>query len=184
MFHLYKQTIQDFSIYPGRELQDDECSKLQIAAGEMSAKMRAVRIISASNVSKKDLERRLVNKGENPEQAKKAVQWLEELSLVDDRATAEQIVRRCISKGYGVARARQSLYEKRVPKEYWDEALADYPDQSSAIVDYMQRNIQDPADNRSVKRAMDALIRKGHSYSEIRRAFKQLELQDEFLPED
>ena len=84
------------------------------AAGRMSAKMRAVRIVSASSVSKRDLEQRLVRKGEDPEQAKEAVQWMEDMNLVDDRRTAQQIVERCAAKGYGKSRAKQMLYEKRM----------------------------------------------------------------------
>ena len=96
---LYRQTIEDFGLYTGCEMTDGEMEKLRQAAGAMSAKMRAVRIVAASSVSKKDLEQRLVHKGEDPGQAKAAVQWMTELHLVDDRATAEQVVGNCIRRG-------------------------------------------------------------------------------------
>ena len=73
---LYRQTVEDFCRYTGLELDEDQLVKLKEAAGQMSAKMRAVRIVSASSVSKKDLERRLIQKGENPKQAKAAVAWM------------------------------------------------------------------------------------------------------------
>ena len=95
----------------GRELTDEEMKALRKGAGEMSAKMRAVRIVSASNVSKRDLEQRLIHKGEDPKQAKQAVEWMSELNLLDDAKTAEQVVHSCIRKGYGLARAKQALYE-------------------------------------------------------------------------
>ena len=94
---LYRQTVEDFGLYAGLELTEAEFSRLQEAAGEMSAKMRAVRIVAASSVSKRDLEHRLVQKGENPDQAKAAVDWMSEMSLLDDRKTAEQVVSRCMS---------------------------------------------------------------------------------------
>ena len=124
---LYRQTVEDFTLYAGRELETKEFSALQEAAGEMSAKMRAVRIISASSVSKKDLEQRLIHKGEDIQHAKQAVAWMSEMDLLDDRKTAEQVVHRCISRGYGINRAKQMLYEKRIPKDYWDDALSDLP---------------------------------------------------------
>ena len=92
VMRLYRQTVEDFALYSGKELEEDEWSRLQTAAGEMSAKMRAVRIVSASAVSKRDLQQRLIQKGEDPDQAKAAVKWMEDLSLVDDRKTAQQIV--------------------------------------------------------------------------------------------
>ena len=63
---LYRQTIEDFCLYTGLELSQERYDSLLKAASEMSAKMRAVRIVSATNVSKRDLESRLIQKGEDP----------------------------------------------------------------------------------------------------------------------
>ena len=105
---------------------------------------------------------------------------MEELSLVDDRETAAQIVRSCAHKGYGPARAKQALYEKRIPKEYWEEALSDYPDQTERIMDFLRSRL-DGEDEKAQKRAIDALLRRGHSYGDIRQALRRLELE---LPEE
>ena len=181
---LYRQTVEDFGLFSGMELTNEELEKLQSAAGQMSAKMRSVRIVSASSVSCRDLEERLVRKGEDPEHAKQAVAWMEELNLLNDRNTAEQVVHSCISKGYGLARAKQALYEKRIPKEYWEEALADYPDQMDRIISFLKSRVDDQSDPRQVKRALEALIRRGHSYGTIREGLNQLSLEtEEFLEE-
>ena len=181
---LYRQTVEDFALYSGKELSDEEWKALQESAGQMSAKMRAVRIVSASSVSKRDLEERLVRKGEDPDQAKKAVEWMEDLHLVSDRNTAEQVVHSCISKGYGLQRAKQALYEKRIPKEYWDEALEDYPDQMERILSFLRSRLDEESDDREVKKAIDALLRRGHSYGTIREALKIISLDsDEFMEE-
>ena len=174
MLRLYRQTVEDFSVYPGREFSEEEMERLRIEESRMSAKMRAVRIVSASSVSKRDLEQRLVSKGEDPAQAKEAVVWMSELNLLDDGKTAEQVVHQCARKGYGVARAKQALYEKKIPKQYWEEALADYPDQSVYIQEFLESRLDAEADQKSIKRAIDALLRKGHNYSEIRRALERV----------
>ena len=181
---LYRQTVEDFALYSGKELTEEEWKALQVHAGQMSAKMRAVRIVSASSVSKRDLEERLVRKGEDPEQAKQAVQWMEELHLVNDRNTAEQVVHSCISKGYGLQRAKQALYEKRIPKQYWDEALEDYPDQMDKILSFLRSRLDEESDDREVKKAIDALLRRGHNYGTIREALQIISLDsDEFMEE-
>ena len=181
---LYRQTVEDFALYSGKELDEQDMEALRTAAGQMSAKMRAVRIISASSVSRRDLEARLVRKGEDPQQAKEAVAWMEDLHLVDDRATAEQVVSSCISKGYGLMRAKQALYEKRIPKEYWDEALADYPDQTEKITAFLKSRLDADSDEKQVRRAVDALIRRGHSYGTIRRALDALSFDTEDFQEE
>ena len=181
---LYRQTVEDFALYSGKELDEQEAEALRTAAGQMSAKMRAVRIVSAASVSRRDLESRLVRKGEDPQQAKEAVAWMEDLHLVDDRATAEQVVSSCISKGYGLMRAKQALYEKRIPKEYWDEALADYPDQTEKITAFLKSRLDADSDEKQVRRAVDALIRRGHSYGTIRRALDALSFDTEDFQEE
>ena len=181
---LYRQTVEDFGLYTGMELSDEEYQALLTAAGKMSAKMRAVRIVSATSVSKRDLEERLVRKGEDPEQAKEAVAWMEELHLVDDRNTAEQVVHSCISKGYGLQRAKQALYEKRIPKQYWDEVLEDYPDQNEKIEKFLRSRLDADSDQKQIKKAIDALIRRGHSYGNIRRVLQSLSFDSDDYIED
>ena len=181
---LYRQTVEDFALYSGKELDEQEAEALRTAAGQMSAKMRAVRIVSAASVSRRDLEARLVRKGEDPQQAKEAVAWMEDLHLVDDRATAEQVVSSCISKGYGLMRAKQALYERRIPKEYWDEVLADYPDQTEKITAFLKSRLDADSDEKQVRRAVDALIRRGHNYGAIRRALDALSFDTEDFQEE
>ena len=183
VMRLYRQTVEDFALYSGKELEEDEWSRLQTAAGEMSAKMRAVRIVSASAVSKRDLQQRLIQKGEDPEQAKAAVKWMEDLSLVDDRKTAQQIVERCVSKGYGISRAKQALYEKRIPKTLWDDVLADYPDQQDKILAFLESRLDAESDEKDIRKAVDALLRRGHSYGNVRRALDRLSFDTDEFPE-
>ena len=179
---LYRQTVEDHGLYAGMELDDEQMEALRTDAGQMSAKMRAVRIVSATSVSQKDLQQRLIRKGEDPKQAAEAVEWMVDLKLVDDAETAAQIVRRCAAKGYGMARAKQALYEKRIPKEYWEDALEDYPDQTDKIVEFLRSRLGSEADERERKRAIDALLRRGHSYGDIRSALRQLDIEE--FPED
>jgi SOS response regulatory protein OraA/RecX len=105
------------------------------------------------------------------------------MSLLDDRKTAEQVVARCIAKGYGLARAKQALYEKRIPKEFWVDALADYPDQLENIMEFLESRLGDEPNARDLKRAIDALLRRGHSYGTIRRAMQEMAIDPHDFPE-
>ena len=181
---LYRQTVEDFALYTGLELTEEQLKALREAAGKMSAKMRAVRIVAASNVSRSDLEQRLIRKGEDPTQAQEAVQWMEDLNLVDDGRTARLVVERCAAKGYGLSRAKQALYEKRIPKEYWDDALEDYPDQTDHILSFLRSRLKGEWGEKEVKKAVDALMRRGHNYSQIKAGLAQLQLDLDDLQEE
>ena len=170
--------MEDFALYNGQEFTEEEFSALKIAASRMSAKMRAVRTVAASSVSKAELERRLVQKGEDPNHAQEAVSWMEEMHLVDDVETARQIVSRCINKGYGKERAKQALYEKRIPKVYWDDVLSDYPDQTAYIAEFLEKKLGATSDVKEIHKAISALTRRGYTYGQIRQVLNERQLLD------
>ena len=170
---LYPQTLGEFNLYQGRELEEEELTRLRQSAGAVSAKMRAVRIVSASAVSARDLESRLRHKGENPEDAREAVAWMQELQLVDDLDTAKQLVRRGVSRGYGKNRLRQMLYEKQIPKELWEEALAQAPEPDQAITRFLDQRLGPEPDRKELKKTIDALLRRGYAWQDIRRVLSR-----------
>jgi SOS response regulatory protein OraA/RecX len=61
--------------------------------------------------------------------------------------------------------------------------LQDYPDQSDDICDFLREKLSEDSDPREVKRAIDALIRRGHSYGLIRRCLGRLRFDTDDLPE-
>ena len=91
VLRLYRQTVEDFGLYVGLELSPEQMTALRAAAQQMSAKMRAVRIVAASNVSKSDLEQRLVRKGESPQYAKEALYIHCDLPLNSCKAREQDI---------------------------------------------------------------------------------------------
>lgn len=176
--------IAELGLYVGMELPDAAMDSIKETCGAASAKERAVRIVSAASVTKTELQRRLVQKGETEEHAEQAVAWLSELHLLDDRQTAAQIVRSGAARGYGAARIRQMLYEKRVPRELWDEALELLPPQDDSIDLFLQRRFRGKTPDRAeIKRATDALLRRGHSWEDIRRALSRYASEEEFFEE-
>lgn len=166
--------IAELGLYVGMELPDAALQSLKETNATASARERAVRILSATPVTKRELLHRLMQKGETEEDALAAVAWLEELNLLDDRAVAEGIVRSGIAKGYGEARIRQMLYEKRVPKSLWEAALEQIPPLDDAIDAFLAKRFKGKTPDRAeCKRATDALLRRGHRWSEIKLALER-----------
>ena len=161
----------DFDLYAGRELSDDELSALRAAIARARTRQRAVRILSSTAISRAALEKRLTDKGALAEDAQDTVQWLDELHLLDDAAVAEQLVQSAVRKGYGRRRIENILYEKRIPHEYWEAALAAIPAMDGALDTYLHRALDGRnVDDKLLKRTTDALLRRGHSWSDIRAA--------------
>lgn len=178
---VYPSVIADLGLYTGLDVPETAMESLMEHNGAISAKERATRMLSYGVLSGKELERRLRQKGESEEHAQQAVEWLQELRLLDDRQAAAQIVRSGLAKGYGPARIRQMLYEKRIPKELWQEAMADLPESDEAIDSFLNKRFRGMTpDRQECKRATDALLRRGHSWSDIRRALERYAPEEEF----
>ena len=175
--------IADLQLYTGRELDESELDRVRAAERKADAKQRAVNIISATTVSGRDLTDRLRRKGASEADAAEAVQWLQELNLVDDGRTARQIVERGVRRGYGERRIRQMLYEKKIPRDLWDEALEAVPDPEEPIDEYLRANLSGAPDPKERKRISDALLRRGFDWSDIsaglRRYGDELETMEE-----
>ena len=169
------QTVADQGLFVGMELTDGEFRTLEEADSQLSARQRAVRIISAAAVSRGDLRQRLTQKGEKPEDAEDAVRWLEELKLLDDAETARQIVARGVSRGYGAERIKQMLYQKRIPRKYWDGALEAVPDMSEALAGFLRKRLGEEPDEKTIRSAAQAALRRGYSWSEVREALETIQ---------
>ena len=180
-FRVPVSVVADLGLSAGMELTEEDLTRIQECAGQASAKLRAVRIIAASGVSERELRRRLVQKGESPDHADRAVEWLSELNLLDDREAARQIVERGAAKGYGRARIRQMLYEKGIGRDLWDEALAALPEPDGAIDRYLSAHLSREPDQKELKKITDALLRRGHSWENIRAGLQRhrLSLEEE-----
>ena len=168
--------VVELGLTPGAEVTPEVFLALENAQSLASCKERAVRILTASGLSKKELQKRLVQKGESEEDAEAAVAWLEELHLIDDLETAKQLVRSACLRGYGAARAKSILYEKGIPKELWDEALEELPEMDDAIDVFLRRKLDGRTlDAKQIKKTVDALLRRGHSYHDIQAGLRRYE---------
>lgn len=168
--------IVELGLTPGAEVTPEVFLALENAQSLASCKERAVRILTASGLSRRELQKRLVQKGESEEDAEAAVAWLEELHLIDDLETAKQLVRSACLRGYGAARAKSILYEKGIPKELWDEALAELSEMDAAIDTFLRRKLDGRTlDAKQIKKTVDALLRRGHSYHDIQAGLRRYE---------
>lgn len=177
---VFPAVVAEMYLTVGLDVPEAAMEQLKEQNAAASAKNRAVRILAASPVSRAELEHRLVQKGESAPDAARAAAWLDEMQLLDDATLAKQLVRSAAARGYGAARAKQILYEKRIPREFWDEALAQMPEMSDAIDEFLQKRFRGRSPDRAeVKRAADALLRRGHCWQDIKSALSRYALPEE-----
>lgn len=174
LLRVTEEELLRFGLRTGMELGEEQLQALDASAKASNTKVTAANMISARPLSKKELQRRLVKKGAEEADAQAAADWLEDIGAVNDAAYAAALVRHYGGKGYGVARVKEELRHRGVPRELWEEALEELPD-SSDILDTLIRKkaregLQDP---REVKRVSDSLLRRGYSWGEVRSALSR-----------
>lgn len=163
--------VADFSLYAGRELTAEELESVRSASELGRARDRALKIIGARPHSSRELYDKLVEKGESEENAAACVAWLIDAHLLDDRDYAAMLVRHYAAKGYGARRVQNELYRRKIPKALWDEALEAMPETDGTIDRLLRSRLRSPEPDRAeLKKATDALLRRGYGWEEIRAA--------------
>jgi regulatory protein len=140
-----------------------------------STKKRALRILGNRNFSENEMQKRLTSKGETPENAVEAVKWLVELGYINDSDYATLIVRHYSAKGYGIMRIRDELLKRGIPRDLWEEKLTglDDSEMSDAALEFLQKKLRGSENKDDLRRASDALVRRGYSYDDARAAINR-----------
>lgn len=169
LLKLTEQELLDFGLRAGDDLAAETLEKLKNAASGSDAKARAAELIGRRAMSRRDLERKLKEKGASEMETRYAAEWLEAIGALNDQEYAAALVRRCAQRGYGPARYRDELYKHGVPRDLWEDAMAQAPDPAEIIGAFLQTRFRgEPPDERERRRAADALARRGFGWSDVR----------------
>ena len=166
--------VVNFALYSGKELSEDEADLLQASARRSGLKTKAIELLMRKPQSRKELGRKLAEWEAAPEEAEAICDRMEELGYLNEPEYASRIVRHYAQKGFGARKIRDELYRRGIPRELWDEALAQIEDNSPAIDAFLEKKLEGSHDPKDIKKASDALARRGFSWSEISDALRQI----------
>lgn len=135
------------------------------------AKARALKLLEGRDYGRAELAAKLVEKGEEPEAAEQAAERMAELGFVNDENYAGMVVRHYAAKGFGRQRIREELRRRRLPRELWDAALEELPDQTETADRLLETRLRGRApEGEELRRACAYLLRRGFSWDEVREA--------------
>ena len=156
-------------------MKEGTLAKLKEAAGVSNVKATAADLVGKRAMSRRDLERKLREKGASDADARYAAEWLEAIGAIDDADYAALLAQHCARQGYGPARVREKLREKGVPRELWDNALDTLPDNGEQIDRFLQSKLRGGMpEEKEKKRLTDALLRRGYSWGDVKDAWNRL----------
>jgi len=158
-----------FGLQRGMDLSEEDVVQLKGAAEKSNTRVMAANMLSRRALSKKEVKDRLSKKGASETDAEETADWLENIGAVDDAAYGRMLGRYYGSRGYGPARVRQELHKRGVPRELWDEALAELGESEETIARLAEKKLQgkEPTEE-NIRKVCDMLLRRGFSWGEVR----------------
>lgn len=186
MLRVGENQVADFSLYAGMELDAPALEALRDAAGAAALREKALNSLSVRPLSRHELVKKLSAPGKAAggeafdaqaaqARAEAVADWLEELGYLNDGEYAKTLARHYAAKGCGERKIRDELYRRGVPRDCWDDALAAQEPPEGAIDALLQKKLRgaDPSDPRALKRAADALARRGYRWEEIQEGLER-----------
>lgn len=173
LLRITESELLHFGLYVGLDISPETVVQLRRCGARSETRVRAANMISARPLSKRELTRRLVQKGSEVNDADAAAEYLENVGALDDAAYAAMLVRHYSAQGYGSARLRDELYRRGVPRELWDGALETAPDAQETLARVIAARTRGrPLNEKEYKRLSDALLRRGFSWGEVKTALR------------
>ena len=165
--------VTELRLFSGKELDDRETEALIRDSRRALMREKALELVSQRQMSAKELSRKLRDKGADEETADYCVQWILERGLIDEERYAAAIVRHYAAKGYGEGRIRQELMRRGVPRDLWEDALEQMPEDTTKLDRLVASKLRDPEDRDAVRKLSASLYRRGYSGEEIREALER-----------
>ena len=181
-----EQELLDFCLRAGDPVDEGTRCRLKAAAGVSDTRAAAAEIMGRRAMSRRDLERKLQEKGASQVEAQYAAEWMEAIGAINDGEYAAMLVRHYGQQGYGTAWEREKLREKGVPRELWEDALEQLPPPEEQIENILNSKLRGKClDEGQRKRLSAALARRGFAWNDIRAALNrrgaELAEEDSFL---
>lgn len=172
--------VTELRLFAGRALSEEDLERFRRESGRSLMREKALEYVSQRQMSAKELLRKLREKGADEDTADYCVRWIMERGLLDEQGYAAAIVRHYAAKGYGEGRVRQELLRRGVPRELWDDALGQMPEDTAKIDRLVAAKLRDAQDRDAVRKLSAVLYRRGYSGEEIRAALERAKAAYEY----
>ena len=131
--------------------------------------------------SEKEVRDKLRDKGASDGDIDTVIALCVSYGFINDAEYAGSIVRHYSARGYGPGRIRSELNRRGVPKELWEDALAELPEGTETIDRLLAARLRgrDASDRKETEKAANYLFRKGYAWEDIRAALSRYGAEEE-----
>ena len=167
-----------------KEINEEELTELLDAVSFRRAYNKGLDLLSRRPYGTKELIKKLCEKGHEKEFAEKACERLIELKLLNDEEYARILAGDLLErKNYSIKRIKQELIFRGISRDITENTilLLDNDPVSRIIILIKKKYINKINDEKGRKRTVDARMRLGYSYSDIKSALNSIsDFEDEY----
>lgn len=177
--YLNLEIISKFNIRAGLDLPLSAWEQIKQESDFRRARERALYLLDRRDYSFVEMFKKL-RQNYDEDLCYRVMQRLVELGAINDRRYAQGLARHYIEvKLFGRRRAFQEMRLKGLTKEVIDIALSEYDEGVEQRLHTLieKKYLRIMTDEKGINRAKNSLVRYGYDYSDINKAFKQIELE-------
>lgn len=170
---LSEEVFSDGFFYPGKELDEEEISRLENLSKQTAARTYLSTILSRSRYTEKTINDRLKMKFNlSREEITQIVSYYKEMGVIDDRRYAMDYLESKAENGYGIDYITLNLKKKGISKEIIDEITKDFDYEASSehIYELIKKDYQKYSNlplRKKKEKIITNLINKGFRRNDI-----------------
>lgn len=167
------------------DITAEELKEITLKAGERRAYNYAVSLLSRREHTVKEITEKLKRKGYGQFCEKVTDRLISEGYLSDERF-AKLYVRELINlKGYGIRRIRDELYRKGISRYIAEDAMNEAEMPENRLKELVEKKyMRYLNDEKGVQKTINALLRSGYSYGEIKDALREIADENDIFEVD
>lgn len=186
-FGLSDFDVLRFHLTIGKNVSEEELLQIRNEVLVQDAKQYALRLLDRHTYTEKAMERKLIERGSDPETIQAVLLFLKEYQYINDEQYARQYVESALRTGKsGERKIRYDLSQKGISRDVIDLILAEKNDEnfdeSEVVLPLLEKKLKDDFSFSNLMKAKRYCLSRGFSSEAIDSAVRKLRIADgEFL---
>lgn len=185
-FGLSDFDVLKFRLKEGKTITEAEISALKSDVLIQDAKQYALRLLDRHTYTEKAIERKLTERGSDPETIESVLAFLKEYQYINDEQYARQYVESALRTGKsGMRKIRYDLAEKGISRDVIDKILNEQEeaensyDESEAVLPLLEKKLKGDFSFQNLMKAKRYCLSRGFSSDAIDSAVRKLKIEVE-----
>lgn len=177
---VHLEILYEFNIHREKELDEVEFSKLMEINEKKLAKQQAIKILTSSSKTKKEIILKLKEKNFSKDSIQYALSFIEEYKLIDEESIAENLVKGSyFKKKYSKRMITSKLRQKGIDSNIVENLLTDFDEENEYenALYYAKKKLKlvNSTDKNVIKRKLFSTLNyRGFNYSTIQKVIKEI----------